>query len=116
MPTTVLIADDSAVARRVLARALADAGFAVVEAGSVAEAAAVDADALDAAVLDLELEDGDGVAIAEALRRARPDLPLAFFSAGASRALRDRATTLGPVYAKPDEADRVIAWATHFLR
>jgi CheY-like chemotaxis protein len=109
MPT-VLLVDDSPVAQHVLANRLRAAGFEVRRESSVAGARSADAAACCCAVLDLELPDGDGVALAEALRLANGSLPVAFFTAGADASIVERAREQGPVFAKPD-ADAVVAWA-----
>jgi CheY-like chemotaxis protein len=69
MPITVLVVDDDAAFRSLASRMLAGMGFAVTgEAGSVAAAAAA-ADELrpDAALVDVGLPDGDGLALAQRL-------------------------------------------------
>jgi CheY-like chemotaxis protein len=109
MPS-VLLVDDSSVARRAVARRLAAEGFEVHEAGSMAEALAVSLDGIGCAILDVELQDGDGPMLAAQLRAARPSLPLAFFTAGATGELIARSQVHGPVFAKP-AIDPVVAWA-----
>jgi FixJ family two-component response regulator len=94
----------------VLAGRLRAAGFEVHLESSVAGARDADAAACCCAVLDLELPDGDGVALAEALRLANESLPVAFFTAGADPSIVAQAREQGPVFAKPD-ADAVVAWA-----
>jgi DNA-binding NtrC family response regulator len=113
---TVLLVDDCSVARRVLARRLTTEGFAVQEAASVADArSAADAGAFACAIFDLELADGDGAALAESLVGRRASLPVAFFTAGAALAVRDRARAQGPVFDKPD-VEAIIAWATRAVQ
>jgi CheY-like chemotaxis protein len=104
----VLVVDDSTVARRALVKKL-DARFDVVEAASKTEACAMGA-AFACAVLDIELGDGLGIEVARVLRAARPSLPVAFFTSepGAPAALE--ASSLGPVFAKPDALTDVAAW------
>jgi CheY-like chemotaxis protein len=117
MPT-VLLVDDSPVAQHVLAGRLRAAGFEVRLESSVAGArrsvamggAMGGASTCCCAVVDLELPDGDGVALAEALQVTHSALPVAFFTAGAEPALMNRARARGPVFAKPN-ADAVVAWA-----
>jgi CheY-like chemotaxis protein len=68
-PRSVLVVDDDPEFRRLAGRLLADSGLIVVgEAGSVAAALAA-ADLLEpsAILLDVELPDGDGVALAREL-------------------------------------------------
>jgi DNA-binding NarL/FixJ family response regulator len=69
MPTTVLVVDDDPAFRGLAVRMLASVGFAVVgQAGTVAEATSA-ADELrpDAALVDVGLPDGDGVALARTI-------------------------------------------------
>jgi DNA-binding NarL/FixJ family response regulator len=69
MPISVLVVDDDPAFRGLAVRMLAEMGFAVVgEAGSVAEAMRAAADLRpDAALVDIRLPDGDGVALARGL-------------------------------------------------
>lgn len=115
----VLLVDDAPVVRRVVATALRAHGVVLVEAESVSEALAhVDGEAatFDAAVLDLELLDGDGVAVAEALApgpasgtRARA-LRIAFFSGTEDDELRARAEAHGRVFRKPADLAELVSW------
>jgi CheY-like chemotaxis protein len=106
---TVLLVDDSAVSRRVLARALAAAGYAVAEGDSMRAAVRTDPVRIDCAIIDLELGDGDGTAVASSLRGRRPSLPVAFFTTGTTPSLVEAARSQGPVFLKPDVAP-VVAW------
>jgi DNA-binding response OmpR family regulator len=107
---TVLLVDDSPVARRVLARRLAAEGFDVREESLAAAAYAADTSVLSCAIIDLELNDGNGSDLAAALLGRRASLPVAFFTAGATTSLLERARTHGPVFNKPD-VDAIVAWA-----
>jgi CheY-like chemotaxis protein len=107
---TVLLVDDSPVARRALARRLLSEGFHVWEESSAAAAEAADTAALSCAILDLELVDGNGADLAAALLGRRASLPIAFFTGGAPPSLLEAARTHGPVFQKPD-VDTIIAWA-----
>lgn len=113
MPSLLLV-DDSAVARHAVARRLTAAGFQVHEAGSAAEARAIPLDGLAGAIIDVELLDGDGPSLAAELRAAQPSLPIVFFTAGASHELVTRSQTLGPVLQKP-ALDPLVAWARGLL-
>jgi CheY-like chemotaxis protein len=69
------------------------------------------------ALLDLDLGDGDGVDVAEVLRIHQPDLPVAFFSGGASAAVIERALALGPIFRKPDDLTDALEWVVkHAVR
>jgi CheY-like chemotaxis protein len=111
----VLVVDDSHVARRVLARRLTSEGFQVKEAPSVKDARKVDVTALACAIIDLELADGDGTDLADALLARRTTLPLAFFTTGTSPALVQSARACGPVFVKPD-VEPLLAWVKRTLR
>jgi DNA-binding NarL/FixJ family response regulator len=69
MPTSVLVVDDDVGFRGLAVRLLARMGFVVVgEAGSVEEATSAAADLRpDAALVDVGLPDGDGIALARTL-------------------------------------------------
>jgi DNA-binding response OmpR family regulator len=108
----VLLVDDSAVARRLLARRLEADGFRVCEAPSMAAARKVDVSSLGCAILDLELTDGDGTDLARVLRELRPGLPIAFFTGGGSPS---GARSRGPVFVKPDLAP-LLAWVKRSTR
>jgi two-component system response regulator RegA len=112
----VLVADDAPVARALLGRRLRALGVAFVEAASAAEARAIDATTVACALLDLELGDGSGADVAEALRAACPDVPIAFFSGGASSQDMARALALGKVFKKPDELEDALTWLTSQVR
>jgi CheY-like chemotaxis protein len=109
---TVLLVDDSPVARRLVARRLHAEGFELEEASSLEGARRLGAQTMDTllgAVLDLELDDGTGVELASWLRAERPSLPIAFFTAADSPQLVERARALGPVFAKVD-AEPLVSW------
>ncbi len=109
MPT-VLVVDDSAVARHLLGVKLRAAGAVVIEATSVNDAREIDPDGLDAALLDLDLGNGDGVEVATLLLAQRADLPLAFFSSETSGPLFLRAKAIAQIFSK-ENSDDAVAWA-----
>jgi CheY-like chemotaxis protein len=112
-PRKVLVADDSALVRDIVAKRAATLGFVTLACDSVAATRAVDPNELVCALLDLDLGDGKGTDVAAALRASRPELPIAFFSSNAP-GTATTAVTFGRVFAKPDELDQAIAWiATH---
>jgi DNA-binding response OmpR family regulator len=92
----LLVMDDD-VAVRTLARSVfARAGYDVRLVGGVREALALlhDGDAFDAALLDLNLRDGNGFEVLRAIRE-RSDVPVLIFSAMGQAALVARAFDLG---------------------
>lgn len=109
MPPRVLIVDDSAVVRVALARKLRAAGLDVIEHDSCASALE-DGRAVVCALLDYDLGDGFGVAIATRLRASSPTLPIAFFTSTLDDAVAGQASTFGPVFSKPDDLERAVAW------
>jgi len=110
MTRSVLIADDSPVARVSVARRVRAAGMDVLEEESAAGASAVDAAELSCALLDLELGDGDGTEVAERLRAREGGLPIAFFTSTRAPEAIARAEAFGPVFAKPDDLDAAVDW------
>lgn len=111
----VLIVDDSAVARRVLARRLETEGFQVREASSLATARKVNLATLGCAIVDLELADGDGTDLARTFLEKRPGLPVAFFTQGSAPSLLEGARSRGQVFLKPD-LNPVVAWVRRSTR
>ncbi len=75
--SALLVVEDDPDIRELMAWVLAGAGFAVLEAGSAAEALArfEEAPGVAGLVVDRLLPDGDGVALVEELRRRLPGLP-----------------------------------------
>ena len=84
MGTTVLIVDDSKLARIVLGKAIAalQPEWVRLEAGNADEAiAAFDAQPIDVAILDYNMPGRDGLALAEELRARFPTMPIAVATA-----------------------------------
>lgn len=83
-PVTVLIVDDSKLARAVAVRLLRQArpDWGIREAANADEAASiVAAEPVDVALLDFNMPGKDGLALAQDLRAARPAMPIAVISA-----------------------------------
>ena len=107
---SLLVLDDDAAFRQRLARAMERRGFAPVTAESVAEGlAAVRAKAPAYAVIDLRLEDGNGLDVVEALREVRPDSRVVVLTGYGNIATAVAAVKIGAVdyMAKPADADDV---------
>lgn len=107
---SLLVMDDDAPLRTRLGRALESRGFEVVLVGSVAEAVdAVKAKAPAFAVLDLRLEDGNGLQVVEAIHEARPDARVVMLTGYGNIATAVAAVKAGAVdyLPKPADADDV---------
>lgn len=111
MARSILFVDDSPLARAVAERALGAQGLDVHALGSTSEAEAIDPSQLSAAILDLELGDGNGADLAARLRAVAPDLPIAFLTAAPSSRLVESAARFGPVFSKGNEVDEAMRWA-----
>lgn len=82
--TTVLLVDDDADLRGMLCETLEDAGFHVLSAsGGRAALEIVKREALDAAVTDIVMADGEGIEFILKAKAARPTLPVIAMSAKA---------------------------------
>ena len=108
---TLLILDDDAPFRNRLARAMTQRGFEVTAVGSVAEALEVARSAPPAfAVVDLRLEDGDGLDVVRALHRQRPDCRAVMLTGYGNIATAVAAVKSGAIdyLSKPADADDVV--------
>lgn len=109
---TLLIVDDDAPLRNRLARAMEQRGFGVTAAESVAEGIAVSTASPPAyAVVDLRLEDGSGLEVVAALRRARADMRIVMLTGYGNIATAVVAIKAGAIdfLAKPADADEITA-------
>jgi CheY-like chemotaxis protein len=79
---TVLVAEDDALVRDIIRRALAEAGFTVVEAANGREALhkAASEERLDLLLTDLAMPELGGRELAQRLRETHPRLPVLFMS------------------------------------
>ena len=108
-PTVLLMDDDRPFLQR-LARAMETRGFAVTQASSVAEGLqAVRAEAPDYAVVDMRLEDGNGLDVVEDLRAREADTRVVVLTGYGNIATAVTAVKLGAIdyLAKPADADDV---------
>ncbi len=73
----ILIVDDEAPIREILAQMLGQSGYRVTEAATALEAQQVmHRDAADLIISDLQLEESDGLAMIAQVKAARPGLPV----------------------------------------
>ncbi len=108
-PSLLLVDDDEPFLKR-LARAMERRGFEVRTAGSVAEGKAMALARPPAfAVVDLRLEDGNGLDVVEALRERRPDARIVVLTGYGAIATAVAAVKIGATdyLAKPADADDV---------
>jgi two-component system response regulator RegA len=109
---SLLIVDDDAPLRNRLARAMEQRGFTVFTAASVAEGLEASGATVPAyAIVDLRLEDGNGLEVVEALRAARDDVRIVMLTGYGNIATAVVAIKAGAVdfLAKPVDADQVTA-------
>ena len=107
---SVLLLDDDAPLRTRLGRALESRGFEVTAVGGVAEAIAAVRDKCPAfAVLDMRLEDGNGLQVVEVIQTVRPDARVVMLTGYGNIATAVAAVKAGAVdyLPKPADADDV---------
>jgi CheY-like chemotaxis protein len=98
MPVTVLIVDDSKLARIVAGKALAELQpeWQKLEAGSAAHALdLIGEEAIDVALVDFNMTEKDGLELASELRVLRPDMPIAIITANIQDEVIARARQIG---------------------
>jgi len=108
---SLLVLDDDNALRTRLGRALESRGFDVVTAASIAEAQAALGEQVPAfAVLDMRLEDGNGLKIVEAIRERREDARIIMLTGYGAIATAVAAVKAGAVdyLQKPADADDVV--------
>ena len=106
--TKVLCVDDSPLVLTVLRSLLESSGYAVVLAERGEAAVASMRESFDAAILDYELPDTNGIRLAKCLRNMQPDLPVILFS-GRDDIPHDETTEINAVVSKADSAFRLVA-------
>ncbi|SEQ52114.1 two-component system, response regulator RegA [Faunimonas pinastri] len=112
---TLLIVDDDKSFSQRLARAMEKRGFLTETAESVSEAnAKVDASAPAFAVVDLRLEDGNGLDVVEAIHSRRPEARAVILTGYGNIATAVTAVKLGAIdyLSKPADADDIHAALT----
>lgn len=112
MNDRLLVVDDDEPFRLSLSRAMSRRGFTVRSAGSIAEAISLaEAEAPTHAVVDLRLEDGNGMELVELLRGLIPDIRIVMLTGYGNIASAVSAIKAGAVdyLPKPVEADRLKA-------
>lgn len=108
---SLMVLDDDAALRTRLGRAMESRGFEVTLAASVAEATTIAKAAPPAfAVVDMKLEDGNGLKVVEAIREARPDARVVMLTGYGAIATAVAAIKAGAIdyLSKPADADDVV--------
>ena len=109
MTVTVLIVDDSKLARIVATKALAELqpDWKKVEASSAAQAhELIAAQPVDVALVDFNMNDKDGLEFAGELRALHPEMPIAIITANIQDEIIARAREVGAAFvAKPVTVD-----------
>jgi two-component system response regulator RegA len=108
----LLLVDDNDNFRQALVTALARRGHRVAASGSLAEALVMaERHSPERVILDLNLGDGDGLALIPKLLQTRPDLAIVVLTGYASIATAVAAIRLGAVHylAKPAGVDEILA-------
>ena len=108
---SLLLVDDDQALRTRLGRALESRGFQVTTAGSVAEATeALRTHQPAFAVLDMRLDDGNGLKVVEAIRERREDARIVMLTGYGAIATAVAAVKAGAVdyLSKPADADDVV--------
>src|SRR5437763_2087719 len=111
----LIVEDDKSFLQR-LARAMESRGFAVTTAESVADGLRhLEAASPAFAVVDMRLEDGNGLDVISALKRCRPDARAIILTGYGNIATAVNAVKLGAVdyLAKPVDADDAVAALLH---
>ena len=105
MTVTVLVVDDSKLARIVAGKAIAalQPDWVRVEASNAADALSiVDTQRIDVAILDFNMPDKDGLELAAELRGAHPTMPIAVITANVQDEIVSRVRELNATFvAKP---------------
>jgi DNA-binding response OmpR family regulator len=107
-PVRALIVEDDLVVARSVARRLLREGY-TISMASTCRAARAAGHGFQLAVLDLDLPDGSGVALAEELLRHGAVRALVFFTGSVDLAQRERALLYGPLIDKRQELEDLIA-------
>src|ERR1700754_1724053 len=109
---TLLLVEDDRPLRERLARAMEARGFTVAQAESVAEGKARAKEAPPAyAVVDLKLDDGNGLDVVEVLHGTRPDARVVVLTGFGNIATAFAAVKYGAIVSlpKPADADDILA-------
>ncbi|WP_407527542.1 response regulator [Methylobacterium oryzisoli] len=116
-PETVLVVEDEPVIRELAAAAFEDEGYRVLTAADAHEAGRIlQRERVDMLFTDIDLaRNTDGVTLARAARRHRPDLPVVYTSGGRHRLAEGEAVADSVFVPKPYRPSEVAALANRIL-
>ncbi len=110
----ILVVDDNLYARAKLKKILISIaeGCEIIDCSGGAEALlAVKSHTFDRAFLDYNMEDMNGLAVAQAIKKVSPELPIAICSANSQKKLKDRFEEFGLAFIpKPPQKDAVVGF------
>lgn len=112
----VLLVDDDVFVRNLIRRNLESEGFQVFSAAGAGEAitlARACADPIDVAVIDVELPDGDGIAVAEAILRERPRTAILLISGGTSLTVPEHMSFIAKPFSRCELTDALTRALAH---
>jgi CheY-like chemotaxis protein len=112
MACTVLVVDDSKLARMVACKALAKAqpDWVCLEAGNAEQAlSALQAQDVDISLIDLNMPGEGGLALAAELRRVRPHMPIAVVTANVQEEMIARVRELDATFVPKPLTDEALA-------
>lgn len=112
MARTVLVVDDSKLARMVVKRILEKtrSDWQIAEAANAQEALGLLAErTVDIALIDFNMPDRDGLSLAEEMRAGNPDMPMAIISANAQDAILARARELDTAFVEKPLTEDTLA-------
>ncbi|AJR23901.1 MULTISPECIES: response regulator [Sphingobium] len=116
MPVTVLIVDDSKLARIVAGKALAELqpDWQKIEAGSGAQALELlGKERIEVALIDFNMTEQDGLELAGEIRALRPDMPIAIITANIQDEIIAQARAIGAAFiAKPVTSEGLAGFLT----
>ncbi len=116
MPVTVLIVDDSKLARIVAGKALAELqpDWQKIEAGSGAQALELlGKERIEIALIDFNMTEQDGLELAGEIRALRPDMPIAIITANIQDEIIAQARAIGAAFiAKPVTSEGLAGFLT----
>lgn len=113
----ILVVEDDSLVANVLIRAIHRKGHEAVHARSMAEADNILASTrVEGAVIDLWLDEGSGIEVANLIHRCDAEIPVVFFSGDTTSELATQARSIAPVLRKGDSLGVILTKLFETLR